>query len=278
MQFCTSCGRRRADEARFCTGCGQPFPDAGTAAGSDTGPGEAGRDAATPLGTQRPPSRRPFRLAIVALIVVVLVGGGTASALVLTRHHAHPPAGQAAGNTTPSSTPARPSTSPAAPSAVPVTPATIPATQPPSPTPSGPAGGNPGNGQVAAAASIAEDPQEPQVLGFLDSYFAAINSHSYHDYRALLNPAEADALTYTQFQHGYGSTTDSAERLLGISPDANGETIAKVAFTSHQNAASSVDGSQTCTRWRVLLYLQQDGDGYLLGTSPPGYRASYAAC
>lgn len=274
MQFCTACGRRRSEGASFCTGCGQPFPDAGTVAGAAAGPGEADRGAAPPPGPPEPPSRRPLRLAVVALIVVALVGGGTASALVLTSHHATPPASAAASGTTSASPSAPPSTSPAAQATTPV----MPTTSPPSPAPSGPPAGTTGSAQVNAAASIAGDPQTPAVLDFLDSYFATINRHSYRDYRGLLNPAEAQALTYTEFQNGYGSTADSGETLLGISADGNGETVAKVAFISHQNAADSVDGSQTCTRWRVLLYLQPNGNGYLLGRSPAGYRASYAAC
>jgi hypothetical protein len=142
-----------------------------------------------------------------------------------------------------------------------------------------PAAGDTGNGQVEAAGSIAADSQTPQVLAFLDSYFTAINKHSYRDYRALLSPAEAEALTYPEFQNGYATTRDSAETLRGISAAGNGDTVARVTFTSHQAAANSVGGSgQTCTGWDVLLYLQPDGDGYLLGQSPPGYRASYAAC
>lgn len=277
MQFCTTCGRRRAEGSRFCTGCGQPFPDTGAVAGGAAGPGQPGRGAAAQPDPDRPPSRRPLRLAIIALIVVAVVGGGTASALVLTRHHDTSQAGGKPTPSTPSTASVVPSTAPAAPSTIPATPVTIqatPATVAPSPTASLPAG----NGQVDVAASAAEDPQTPQVLDFLDSYFTAINSHSYQGYRALVNPAEADALTYASFQAGYGSTRDSAETLLGISTAANGETVAKMAFTSHQNAANSVDGSQTCTNWRVLLYLEPNGNGYLLGKSPPGYHSSHEAC
>jgi hypothetical protein len=212
------------------------------------------------------------------LIAVALVGGGTASALVLTRHQGSPQAGQAAGKATPSTVPATPSTAPAVPSTAPATPV---ATSPPpsSTAPSVPPAGGTGNSQVEAAQSIAADSQTPQVLAFLDSYFTAINNHSYRDYRALLNPAAAQALTYPAFQNGYATTRDSAEKLHGISAAGNGDTVASVTFTSHQDAANSVDGSgQTCTRWDVLLYLQQDGDGYLLGKSPPGYHAAYAAC
>jgi hypothetical protein len=144
---------------------------------------------------------------------------------------------------------------------------------------SAPAAGDTGNGQVEVAESIAADSQTPQVLSFLDSYFAAINSHSYRDYRALLNPAEAQALTYQAFQHGYATSRDSRETLQGISTAGNGDTVARVTFTSHQAAANSVDGTgQTCTRWDLLLYLQPDGGGYLLGKSPSGYHASFAAC
>jgi hypothetical protein len=212
---------------------------------------------------------------------MALVGGGTASALVLSHHGTPRPSAagrHAAGHRTATGR-QTPSTVPSVNSA----PSSTPSPLSPSPTFSVPATtapptSSPGNGQVEMAGSVAANPQAPQIIAFLDSYFGAINSHSYPAYRALLASKERHALTNAEFQNGYATTKDSAETLQRISVSQLGDTVAHVTFISHQNAADSVNGSETCTSWNVALYLQQDGDGYLLGQSPPGYHASYAAC
>ncbi|HEX4258500.1 MAG TPA: hypothetical protein VH089_25660 [Streptosporangiaceae bacterium] len=133
-------------------------------------------------------------------------------------------------------------------------------------------------GTVAVSSSVADNPDANSVTEFLAQYFSAINSHDYQAYVTLLGSQEQASFTESQFEDGYGSTTDSAETLTGISTAANGDTEATVAFTSNQNASQSVDQSETCTDWDVSLFLENDGTSYLIDSPPPGYRAAHSPC
>jgi hypothetical protein len=203
----------------------------------------------------------------------VLVVGGLAGAAVLYFGH-HSPGTEAvrtSGNSTRIT--AQASDGVASPgeagSAPPAGPSSLPAT--PSPATSS-------VGQVTIAADVSQDPDTSSVGAFLDQYFTAINNHDYQSYISLLSPQDAQGLTQEQFDNGYGSTVDSAETLLGISTAANGDLLASVTFTSHQNPADGPDQQESCTDWNISLFLEQDGSGYLIDKPPPSYHASYQAC
>lgn len=207
-----------------------------------------------------PPRRRTGRLAVIAAIVAVIVAGGAAAGILLARGHHAAPVGlrsKAPGN---HSTSATPQTSP---------PTTSPSLSP-SPTTTL------GTGQVRVAASLAGNPLVTPIAALLDKYFTAINNHDYQGYISLRSQQDQQGLTPAVFDNGYRSTKDSAELLVNILT-ANG-TVAIVQFTSHQNPADSVNGQQSCTKWQISLFLQQNGSEYLIGKSPASYHSSHAAC
>jgi hypothetical protein len=148
----------------------------------------------------------------------------------------------------------------------------------PSGLPSTPSPDTSSVGQVTIAADVSQDPDASSVATFLNQYFTAINNHDYHSYISLLSARDGRGLTQEQFDTGYGSTVDSAETLLGISTAANGDLVASVTFTSHQNPADSPDQQESCTDWNISLFLGQGGAGYLVEEPPPSYHASYQAC
>ena len=113
-------------------------------------------------------------------------------------------------------------------------------------------------------------------VALLHEYFTAINNRDYPGYIALFTQQERQVLTIGRFYSGYRSTQDSGELLADISTDSG--TVATVTFTSHQNPADSVNHRESCTLWRISLFLQPNGSGYLIGPPPPGYHASYADC
>jgi hypothetical protein len=117
-----------------------------------------------------------------------------------------------------------------------------------------------------------------RILSLLGKYFAVINAHDYQGYLALLSPQAQQGWTAAAFASGFQATQDSGQTLTGISTAADGRTVAAVTFTSHQAPAASVNDSQSCTIWHILLFLEPAGNGYLIGDPPPGYTASYAAC
>lgn len=117
-----------------------------------------------------------------------------------------------------------------------------------------------------------------RILSLLGQYFAVINAHDYQGYLALLSPQAQQGWTAAAFAGGFQATQDSGQTLTGISTAADGRTVAAVTFTSHQAPSASVNDSQSCTIWHILLFLEPACNGYLIGDPPPGYTASYAAC
>jgi hypothetical protein len=215
----------------------------------------------TPPGA-RPRGRRPILIA--AVVAVLAVAGGVAGWLLAARHPGRVPAAAQSARQI-----GRPVTSrPASPS--------VPASSaPPSPqTSTLPAPGGPGS--VAIAPSLAAQGNAAAIAAFLTSYFTAINAHDYNAYISLFDSRRQPIPSIQQFRAGYRTTADSHATLVGISPAAAGP-VATVTFISHQSPADSA--SQTaCTSWRIRLYLESAGGSYLIGKSPPGYHARFAAC
>jgi hypothetical protein len=164
-------------------------------------------------------------------------------------------------------------------SASPATPASgSPTTPGPSSAPSATASAPETVGTVTVTSAAAQDQAASAVAGLVNRYFAAINAHDYQAYISLLTAQQQQGMTSTQFANGYRTTVDSNESLVGISSAANGDTVAQVTFTSHQNPAESVNGAESCTDWQISLFLVSSGGGYLIDQPASGYHASYAAC
>lgn len=262
MQVCGSCGHPRAAGNRYCARCGTRFPDGKAASPQGSAPLEG---AVPPAPGTRMPGRpgRPGRRAVFSLaFVLVAAAVGMASWFLTARSETSPPPpGPSAG---PSGSPVPSGTD---------TGSTAP-TGTASPSPSRVSPPPPGPVTIAPAASGNSAAQ--RITAFLDQYFDAINSHDYGAYTALLAPDE-QAPSPSQFDSGYGSTTDTDETLRAISAGPDGEVVAHVTLTSHQDPSQSPTGT-SCDTWAVSLYLVPDSGSYLIGKPPSSYRAGYKAC
>ena len=262
MSACDNCGQPRIEGKKFCTRCGTPFPDE-----------------AAPSAGHAPPvvSRPPYRAIALGTASAVALAGIGIGAWFLVMHFgsqanernpqavgvARAPEGIDSPVATRSPLPS--STAVASPAVVSRGPSSI-----------SPSAGTPSPLRVAIAPAAGASLAAPKIAAFLDQYFTAINTHDYQAYVALLSP-QAQGITQSQFNAGYGSTTDMAETLSGVSSAANGDSVAHVTFTSHQSAADSVTNS-TCTVWSISLYLTPNAGGYLIDNPPSGYHAVYMAC
>lgn len=203
-----------------------------------------------------------------AVAVIVLTAGvGAGGALLLLRHH--PSHAGAARN----SPPAIQTTSPAPDASG----AALGGSEPPPSPPVTSPGPTSENG-ITIGAGASQDPNASSVADFLGQYFTAINDHDYQSYLSLQSPQIQQGMTQQQFEKGYRSTVDSSETLVGISTSPDGDLAAEVTFTSHQDPADSPDQSESCTDWRITLFLSQDGSGYLIDPAPSSYHASYQPC
>lgn len=240
-----------------------PDTDAAFSSGPEFDDGLAGERNSRVAGRPVPlPRRRPTAAIAAGIVIVVLAAGGAG----LWLHGRHGPA-TAPGSTGRALTGATQSS---------------PASQPPS---GGPSSSSPGPspapsavGPVTITGSAAQNPNAQAIAAFLGQYFSAINAHDYQTYTSLLSPAAQQNFTETQFQDGYGTTTDSAETLVDVSTAADGDTAASVTFTSNQAASQSVNQADTCTAWGISLYLGQNSGSYVIDPPPPGYRASHSSC
>jgi hypothetical protein len=127
------------------------------------------------------------------------------------------------------------------------------------------------------AGAAAQDSAALPVAAFLDKYFTAINSHHYRAYKALLVPQLRLGLTRASFNSGYQGTIDSAIRLVNISTAVDGDTQAALRFTSHQTP-NAANNEESCTNWRISLFLVQGASGYLIDQPPAGYHALSVPC
>ena len=143
------------------------------------------------------------------------------------------------------------------------------------PAPSVPAPGGAGT-VVTMAPGVSQVPDAARVNGFLVSYFTAINAHDYQQYEQLLIPARRAQLGAAAFARGYGTTTDTAASIVGISPTGPGVAVT-VTFTSQQRAAPGADVT-ACTTWDITLYLQNSGGTLLIGNPPHRYHAYRRSC
>ena len=218
-----------------------------------------------------PPERRTgrrSRLAVIAACTVVAVGAVTAGGIVLAHRDGTVPSQAQSGGTTAPSQTGRPNAGGHSPTPGPTTPAPT-----PSPSPTQPLASD----TVAVSNAAAGNPRHVAVVSFLQTYFTAINSRDYRAYLGLLGPEAQATYTRRAFMHGYRSTSDSAERLKRIYAAGAG-TVAVVTFTSHQDPRDSVNGQESCTRWRISLYLQPTGTGYTMVPAPAGYQPTFAPC
>jgi hypothetical protein len=277
MSSCPACERSNREGMRFCTGCGTSLSDADRreAPAPDSSQGYEPTDIADFSGVrfrQEQPPRRPIRPATIAAAIIVLVlaaaGAGAGWWLSGGNGSSHP------GSVPPSATPqaAGNHSSGAASSPPPPGTASSPST-PSSPSPSA----TTSDGTVAVAPAAAQDPAVQSVATFLAEYFSSINSHDFQEFIALRSPAAQQGLTQAQFDSGYNGTVDSAETLQSSSTATNGDTVAAVTFTSHQNP-DSADNEESCTNWSISLFLEAGDNGYLIDDPPPAYHASSTSC
>jgi hypothetical protein len=224
------------------------------------GPGYTGGDS-YPEPARRPPGRRNVPIVIAAAVIVLGAAGG---AYAVTASHGH---GKAAGEPTET---ARIAASQGAPTSA-VQTSAAPATSAPAP-PMASSGTT-----VAVASGAAGNPAASQVTALVNGYFTAINTRDYSAYASLLDQQAQQQNPESTFDSGYATTTDSAETLTSISGTGSGDLAASLTFTSHQSPADSPDNS-SCDQWSITLFLVPNGAGYLIGTPPSSYSASYQAC
>jgi hypothetical protein len=133
-----------------------------------------------------------------------------------------------------------------------------------------------GNDVVAVAPEAAQNPAAADVVQLLTAYFTAINNHDYDGHQAQLTRAARTNMSRQEFEKGYRSTVDSEITLVSLSTATDGRLLAQVSFVSRQDAADGPDG-QTCTRWTLGKFLEGQGTGLRIGKALSGH-SSREAC
>ena len=130
-------------------------------------------------------------------------------------------------------------------------------------------------GLVSLAPAAALYPGASAIEGVINRYFQAINGRDYAAYQATQSPGIA--MTASQFQTGFESTRDSDVLITGISSGPDGRPAVNVTFTSRQQPNDGPEG-ESCTNWRVMMFLDGSAGAYTIGAPLNGYKAAYQAC
>ncbi|TDU88661.1 hypothetical protein EV138_2207 [Kribbella voronezhensis] len=134
-----------------------------------------------------------------------------------------------------------------------------------------------GNDLVSITPEAARDPAASAVVELLTTYYRAINEHDYPTYEAQQTRAAQALLTRSDFATGFRSTVNSEVVVQALTPTADGRLLASVTFTSSQDAADGPKG-QTCTHWAVGKFLKGRSPTLLIDKAPKGYKATFDPC
>jgi hypothetical protein len=273
--YCTSCGTRRAEPAKYCTQCEAGFEESRPTRSTEapTSYGQGWYVGATVV------------LAVVVTLAIVglnalatrsvngliedssATGSGVLGYKIDSDGYVVPAEGNPTTEEAPAFTPS--------PSEYETTEPTVEPTPEPEPTPTP----EPtlGNELVSITPEAAQDPAAPAVVDLLTTYYKAINDHDYPTYQAQQTRAANALLTRSDFATGFRSTVNSEVVIQSLSPTDDGRLLAGITFTSTQNAA---DGPkhQTCTHWSVGKFLKGQSPTLLIDKAPKSYKATFDPC
>jgi hypothetical protein len=223
-------GPAQADGAAFAP-VSQPAPDTAPLTPDNGSPGDR-RTWAADTGPRSPRSRRPWALALLA--VVAVLGAGA-----LTGWQTQWPRAIFGAQKTAVIKPAPPSRSPGPPPAT--EPTTMPAAGPASP-PGSSAPQGPDSGSASAAAG---DP-----ASVVDAYFAAINAHDYQRAWAL-GGSNSGASSYEEFVAGFGETRSDTVTILATSGDV---VTAQLVAQQDDGSVKTFAGTYTVTGGVITVF------------------------
>ena len=251
--FCTTCGTRRENHAKFCTHCAARFDDQPAQRADEPVQVESERTGYGPgwfIGLS----------AVIAVIVIGAIVGG----VVLFQQR------QSSANPDPGTSSFVPPTYETRDAPTYTEPTETLTVEEPTPTPTL------GNSTVDITPEAASHPSAPVVVALLTSYFNSINDRNYTIYKRLHTKGVRADMSEKEFVAGYKTTHDSDIVISGLGPGPDGRLLASVDFVSSQAAADGPDG-ETCTRWSVGKFLEKEGAAYRIGKSLKGY-SNHTAC
>ena len=129
-------------------------------------------------------------------------------------------------------------------------------------------------GLVSLAPATALLPRRDAIEGVINRYFQAINGRDYAAYQATQSPGYA--MTASQFQTGFEST---GIRTCSSPGSAAGRTGAgRQRDLYHRQQPNDGPEGESCTNWRVMMFLDGSAGAYTIGAPLNGYKAAYQAC
>lgn len=271
--YCTTCGTRRAESAKYCTHC------------------EAGFEESHPTRSTEAPASygQGWYVGATVVLAVVVTFAIIGLNALLTRSvndviddsttadsrifgskldsngYVVPADGNPTSEEAPALTPS--------PTEYVTTEPTFEPTPDPTPTPEPTLG----NDLVSITPEAAQNSDAPAVVELLTAYYRAINDHDYLTYQAQQTRAAQAQLTRPDFATGFRSTVNSAVVIQALTPTADGRLLASITFTSNQDAADGPKG-QTCTDWSVGKFLKGRSPAFLIDKAPKTYKATFDPC
>lgn len=266
--YCTACGTRRAEPAKYCARCEAGFEESRPTRSADapTSYGQGWYVGATVV------------LAIVVTLAIVGLNALLTRSVSGLIEDSTAAGSRALGYKIDSNgyvVPAEGSPTPEETSTWTPEPTEDETTLEPTPEPAPTPEPTLGNDLVSVGPDAEQDPAAAAVLEVLTAYYRAINDHDYATYQAQQTRAAQAQTTRSEFAKGFRSTVNSEVVIQTLTPTDDGRLLARVTFTSNQAAADGPKG-QTCTKWAVGKFLK--GQTFLIDKAPKSYKATYESC
>jgi hypothetical protein len=133
----------------------------------------------------------------------------------------------------------------------------------PTGTSSMPSSAEPGPPNVGVTPEVQHDSLYPQIQQLAQTYFEAINSKRYDEWRSVVTRRLAKTQSETAFLKGYESTHDGSIVVYRVDGTPSAGVRVLVTFHSVQEIADAPAGSPfPCLAWQVVWPLSFDpGDG-----------------
>jgi hypothetical protein len=131
----------------------------------------------------------------------------------------------------------------------------------PAATTSMPSSAEPGPPNVAVTPEVQHDALYPQILQLAQTYFDAINSKRYQEWRSVVTRTVAKSKSEDAFLKGYESTHDGSIVVYRVDGTPTAGLRVLVTFHSVQEVADTPAGSPfPCLAWQVVWPLSFDND------------------
>lgn len=142
-----------------------------------------------------------------------------------------------------------------------------------------PPGKQPGDRTVTAAADATAHPLYQTVRQLLQTYFDAINSHRYEQWRTVVSSRRAKFQPEKDWRTAYRTTQDGSIVIYRIETGPADTARVLLTFTSTQDIKDApLELPEPCIRWKVVFPLVFEDRAWKLDSGPTSSAPQHEVC